>query len=854
MARIDVAAPNGNTPSIGDILGARLGGQTIEPATSRNAGPAASAPEALTADKQQIHRFVTTLFRRCILKDGLPFGGRFNFRALQHRGDRPVLYEWEPLAGSPIARAIEHATRIARRGHSEAAVFAPPVCLFADGGRARESDVLACPVIVVELDASPSTGRRQLETVLGPATLVVASGGRWTSPDGVTEDKLHLYWRLSSPAVHDGEKALLRDVRARAAALVGADTTAVPLSHPLRWPGSWHTKGEPRLCRIVAEHDSEISLEDAAARLGVDIAAAKERQRGVRTDGRPFTTRSAWTPAQLMDAAEHLPNLDLDWDQWCTTGMAFYDAAHGSDEGFVAFDRFSRKSKLYDEENTIERYDHFSSSPPDRISGAWLVDRIRQQVDPIYVPPRPALSEVESAECREIWTAAGERQRAEIEAETASKPVPGLRIVTGPIAPSSIPVRKWLVAPRLPIGDVCQCVGEPGISKSTFTLRDALAIATGREDILRGKGSDGQPISWERLHRSGSVLIYNAEDRLDEMERRLTAAQRHVGLGEHDVQHPIILWSGVDHEHLIIMRRAQARDALIAAPGLASLEATIRQYGVVFVALDPQVSLVSNASENGNDDQDALFQELARLAFRTDCSILIVHHTSKQTREAAGDMGAGRGAFAAVGKVRSAFTLTNLTGNRDDEKGWLLEGTNAGLIRLDYSKLSHERKPTTPLVFRRVTVSVGNGSGVRPEAAAALFDQEPRAALEMAGDNAPVLELVDTATLAASTAANRPVQHADVIGQIVSEVIGDRSECAFGAVYAVIGERLREAGVMKATARPGVTGKVISALVGKGIELQELGQIVLVRAEQRGSGEKAPWWITKATTPTTEAN
>ena len=30
-----------------------------------------------------------------------------------------------------------------------------------------------------------------------------------------------------------------------------ADATAVSLVHPLRWPGSWHRKHEPRLARIV---------------------------------------------------------------------------------------------------------------------------------------------------------------------------------------------------------------------------------------------------------------------------------------------------------------------------------------------------------------------------------------------------------------------------------------------------------------------------------------------------------------------------------------------------------------------------------------------------------------------------
>ncbi|MBB4194050.1 hypothetical protein GGE45_003573 [Rhizobium aethiopicum] len=357
----------------------------------------------LTADPNEMQRFVHAVFKRCVGDDRKPFGGRLALRAFTNeKGNAPVLTEWEPLAGKPVASAVEAATRVARRPADQAAVFAPPVCVFNEHGKASEADVLAGPAIIVDLDGNPTSGRQTLEAVLGPATLVVASGGIWTAPDGSPEPKLHLYWRLTSPAVTNEEKALLRTVRKQAAELAGGDATAAALCHPMRWPGSWHTKGAPNMCSIVGgDEQREVRLADAAKALDVDTAASRER--GDRQVGQSFTTRTEWTEAQLMDVAEKLPNTDLDWDDFNSTGMAFYDAAHGSSHGYEAFRTFSAKSAKHDDAETEARWEHYKSSPPDRISGTWLIDRVRKFADPMYVLPHPELSEVEKQELRDLF-------------------------------------------------------------------------------------------------------------------------------------------------------------------------------------------------------------------------------------------------------------------------------------------------------------------------------------------------------------------------------------------------------------------------------------------------------------------
>lgn len=417
-------------------------------------------------------------------------------------------------------------------------------------------------------------------------------------------------------------------------------------------------------------------------------------------------------------------------------------------------------------------------------------------------------------------------------------------IVRGVVDASRIETRKWLMQPRLPLGDVTQIVGAPGVSKSTFMLRDALIVATGREDILRGRNAAGGPISPERLHRSGAAIVYNAEDRTDEMRRRFAAAQRFHGVSDADMRHPVRLWSGVDREQLHIVQRTKPDAPLTVAPGLARLEAYIRQLDAVLVVLDPQIGLAKGGHENSNDDGDVVMQELARLASRCGCAIAVVHHTSKDRQGAKGDMAAGRGAFAAVGKVRSAVTIVNVTGEAD-EKNWNVP-QDGSLFRMDFAKSSHDRKPTAPIVFRRVSAPVGNGHGARLEAAAKLLDDadDPAAALAASGDFAPVLELVDIHSL---TDAREPadVKEALAIAEIIDELLGDINEIAQKDLIGAAGERMLQRGITRATGRTVVDGKLGAALGGRGVALERKGQSVLIRRTKRGAGATAPWMIVR---------
>ncbi|ACI57427.1 hypothetical protein Rleg2_4165 [Rhizobium leguminosarum bv. trifolii WSM2304] len=816
----------GSSTALGDLLGSK-NRAAKEPASVAEF-PDLQPPAELKADPHQIRRFIALAFKHCAFEPG-----SIAFRAFEHnRAGTCVMNEWAPFDANLAERAAEAASKIARRPPEQSAVFAPPIALFKTETRADEANVACCPVLSVEIDARPDAALSELVTVLGEPTITIHSGGVWTSPDGRQENKIHAHWRLSFPATRPDELRKLKAVRRAAAMLVDADKSASPLVHPMRWPGSWHTKTtSARMCKIVAEDDfAEIDLDVAAEALQAALV-----DRGLQTPGSPaapsangFKTEKAWSEIALLDAARIIPNGDLGWDEWNRIGMIFYDASHGDVAGLEAFLSWSEKSAKHDEVAAEARWDHYSSSPPNNLSDRTLLFEMRK-VDPLYTLPADS-SPVDTSDIFDMRPAPGRPDRSG----------PNLKFVSSRIDPKNIPVREWIVSPRLPCGDVAQCVGEPGVSKSTLMLRDALAIASGREDILRGKDEFGKPVSPERLHKTGAVLVYNAEDRLDEMERRMAAAQRHFGV--EDTKHPIILWSGVDGQKLTIVQRDSDRSILKRAVGADLLEQVIRTNDIVLAVLDTQISLSAGSHENNNDDQDTLLQELAIIAAGARCSIAVVHHTGKHTRQNKGDMGAGRGGFAAVGKVRSAFTLVNVTGD-DDEAAWGVTRAD-GLIRLDYAKTSHDRKPTAPIVFRRVSVSVGNGSGANPAAAAALFDENPRQALLASGDFAPVLDIVKVETLTADKKnANVDRAKAEAIARIAAEFIGEHTELPLPGLWEPMGVRLRALGICKAERRPAVTGEITAALGGAGCTISYGGQTVLIKASKKSAKQTAPWVI-----------
>lgn len=178
---------------------------------------------------------------------------------------------------------------------------------------------MALPLSVDLDNTHPQKARELLEMILGPATIVVASGGEWQdNKTGKFLPKLHLHWRLSSPTTKPEEHLQLNNVRKLAAKIVKGAVSAGSLAHPMRLPGSWHTKAQPKMCRILHNNnDAEISLNDAQESLKnyLDQQENSSKTQNKSSNNPPNGSHSSintkYGMAALFEEMAHLANTSI---------------------------------------------------------------------------------------------------------------------------------------------------------------------------------------------------------------------------------------------------------------------------------------------------------------------------------------------------------------------------------------------------------------------------------------------------------------------------------------------------------------------------------------------------------------
>jgi hypothetical protein len=261
--------------------------------------------------------------------------------------------------------------------------------------------------------------------------------------------------------------------------------------------------------------------------------------------------------------------------------------------------------------------------------------------------------------------------------------------------PRKIQPREWVYGFHYIRQFVSTTVAPGGVGKSSLSIVEALAMATGR--ALLGITPNEQTKVW----------LWNGEDPLEELQRRVGAAMIQYDISPEEVEGWLFLDSGRTSE--IIIAHQTKGGAELAIPVIEALEQTIRANGIGVVILDPFVS-VHRVSENDNGQVDMVAKAIARIADKTRCAFDLIHHVRK-TNGGEVTVEDGRGAVSLLSAARAARAINQMT--QDEADKWGVENRRLHFRYFD-GKANLAPPSESSTWFKLESVDLENATDTRP--------------------------------------------------------------------------------------------------------------------------------------------
>ena len=258
--------------------------------------------------------------------------------------------------------------------------------------------------------------------------------------------------------------------------------------------------------------------------------------------------------------------------------------------------------------------------------------------------------------------------------------------------PATLPPRAWVYPWHYIRKFVSVTIAPGGVGKSSLVIAEALAMITGR-NLLGTKPKE-----------AARVWLWNGEDPIDELQRRVTAALVQHNIAPSEVEGRLFLNSGRDDSICIALQNRQGIQ--IAEPQVDAITRTIRENAIGVVIVDPFVSSHS-VGENDNNAIDRVAKTWARIADATNTSIELVHH-SRKNGGAETTVEDGRGAVALLAAARAARVLNTMTKEEAERAG--VEHHHE-YVRIDDGKANLTPISEASQWFRKVGVHLWNGPG-----------------------------------------------------------------------------------------------------------------------------------------------
>lgn len=494
-------------------------------------------------------------------------------------------------------------------------------------GGTGKADVLSLPCILIDFDkGNPDESLKAVEDLIGPATVIVESGGRTEAGA-----KLHAYWRLSTPATLS-DVPLACAVREELANRFNGDPSFKQAAQVIRIPGSVHFKGQPKLVTLrTVRQDATVNLQAVVDALNISSRADNINviEKPVRDNANVlnfFDYRNVELPGADVERALTQPIRE--------GGQDDITRFEGAGKAIGHFIRMVREGR-YDLAGAWEATKGWNQAtlvPP------WDEDRLRTDFDRLV---RQDIQEKGALVAAAQFLAAQPSEGWQI-GDWRSDRFQG-----------AAPARQWLVDGLVPLATagVFAAVGDAG--KSMLALRLALFVTTyapaPKDFDVSSPRFFGQPVIGR-----GAAVILTAEDDDKEVHRRLAVLDpTNARNGKPLFVVPMISAGGI--RSIIIDGRngpeptqfwQELRMQLLAIPDLK------------LVVLDPLSSFVSGDT-NDNTLGASLMAMLGELAASTGAAVMLVHHFNKGTTPTnlSDARNAVRGAAALVDNGRWALVM-----------------------------------------------------------------------------------------------------------------------------------------------------------------------------------------------------
>lgn len=272
---------------------------------------------------------------------------------------------------------------------------------------------------------------------------------------------------------------------------------------------------------------------------------------------------------------------------------------------------------------------------------------------------------------------------------------------------TAIPPRQWIYGRELIRRFVSVLGSTGGVGKTTYSIAVMLSVATGIPLLAPDRQT---PTSRTKVHKRCRVWLYNLEDPMDELDRRIAAALKHFSIPFDDAADWIYANSGRD-DPLIVAHR-QRNGELAASPVAEALVKVLIENRIDVLIVDPFVQS-HDGEENRNDEMNLVMALWGKVAHEANCVVWLVHHFRKGTA-AAGDAENFRGAGAIQGAARSMYTISPMS-SEEAEKMGIPDKDRRQYIRHDEAKSNMAPMAGEAAWLKLVSVPIDNATDEYPD-------------------------------------------------------------------------------------------------------------------------------------------